>query len=942
MVNLEIYFKKSLREIYLLFLIAISNYPLYGITIPEGIRGFTVTYGSLIESVLSKNLLKDILFPENQEEYDKFQRMILTSERLSEEGNNKDAISYLRRADFYLQDIGKTLSRSHGWSKTNYTLNEMKDWQEKAREAWAIHQFYQINLYLQYEYFYILNNTPSFEHFSHVQNVLNIYNNMDKSTSTYKQMENSTFPFYMKHLISSWESSNDLNNKFSLDSMINYISSQTDNLLSENGYWKRKFIKRSIILLAKYGYPEKAWIISNHLLANNTDALPAKVYLNLMIYNSKFSQAEKYILDIINTLKMTDLNSWGIYITYEKYYLNLLLIQNKYDTYDTHLEEFISQLKIFLQRIDLTTEIYEYIDYNLKDALLNRGLVKQYQNHDLKEITSLSIHSTELSTSNIQEKEQILKSYSDQNMNFNFVNQYSTFREFQKHIKNLQYAQAISAYLKLAKEFPESDMLPIAKLMNALYNKDFKTNKRDWYMLWMQSIYAQINTPEIIILLNYGIILDFNLDDEFFKFFTEQSQFLNGNEVNNILQALSTLSSWNKRILSSAAYFRPIDHKIRYLYLAKWGFSLSEENLSSAYEYTSTDRISKNLNCNNNNSCWILFPNNESVYSLIINDSKTSSLVKIHGLKDMNDQCMKFYSALEKNFSAPDLNSILLALSSHFNPIISQVQSIIKPGQLLNLHAYKLLQSFPIEGLLINGTNIHIGDEYKIVRVLPVDQAYVISCDTIPCKNTINEEKPIDNISSNNTGNHFLLGVGNIAPGFIIANPNIDELLDIEGLFSKKSLISETTNLPGNIIYSLNKQTNYIFHISGGWISNDDNNAVLVINEKKYGIPLDNFRYVDNIPYMVWSKNKGLNFLNGDFFTLENILTTFRYKKVNNIISSLAVSPKEFRQAFFYDLYFRIEQKKSDWTNAYFSALSRTKKGFPDSIWPHLMVIYEK
>jgi len=164
---------KDLRKaIFIVFFFSCYE-SIFAITIPEGIRGFTVTYGTWIESVLSNSILKNILFPEDKEQYDKFERLIITSERLSEEGNSKDALSYLRRADFYLQDLGKSYSRKFGWNKSSYTVEETKNWTSDVREAWTIYQFHQIHLFLQYEYYNVLNYTPSAEHYIYLQNALN-------------------------------------------------------------------------------------------------------------------------------------------------------------------------------------------------------------------------------------------------------------------------------------------------------------------------------------------------------------------------------------------------------------------------------------------------------------------------------------------------------------------------------------------------------------------------------------------------------------------------------------------------------------------------------------------------------------------------------------------------------------------------------------------------
>jgi hypothetical protein len=928
--------------------------PVYGISIPEGIRGFTVTYGTWIESVLSQSILKDILFPEDQEQYNKFQRLIITSERLSEEGNNKDALSYLRKAEFYLQDSGKTLGRKFGLTNADYTLEEMRGFPENVREAWAMYQFQQISLFIEYEYYSVLNNVPGAEYFAYVQKIVDKYKTLDENTAVYKNIQNSNFSFYLSQLQSSWIITSPDSKSFSLDQMMDYLAGHQEELLNDNGYWKKKFIKRSIILLSKYGYPEKAWYLMNRLVENNPDILPVKVNFNLMVYNAKYAQAENYILDIINTIKINDLNHWGVYITYEKYYLNLLLLQKKYNAYNSNLDKFISQLNIFLQRIDLTRDVYEYIEYHVNDAALNKIMVNEYENENAEDIKIFKINTSEFTAASILEKEQLLKSYAEDTFSFKFDNAYTAYRTFQYHLKNQHFQLADAALLKLEKFYPESELLPLARLKYALfntrYNKEFRVRKEDWYKMWIQSIYTSLGNPALMTSINTGLIIHFNFESEFFRFYSEQKVPFTASELIHIISALSTIASWENKMLIPPAYNRPLDYKIRYLYLSKWGFPMSEEPLNSPEKFLSFDMFNdsfkdtseNNKICDKENPCWILYPVKDSLYSLIINNLVISPVVAVQNLSEIISLSNAFYSNLENSKKNKDILETLAALSEKLSPVTQQVESLINPDHILRLNAFKIMQLLPVESILTKGGNTHLGDKYKIVRKLPRDQSYDISCESPNCKNTIKNVGPVKKTTrADETGDHFFLGVGNISPGFIIANSNIDELLDIEGLFAKKRLFPESSSLSENIIHSFEDGSNFIFHIAGQWIPND-NNPALVVENKKNGMPLDNLRYIESIPYITLSKQRSLNFNAGNYEIWNEILTSFRYKNTNIAVASLAVSPKEFRQAFYYDLYYRIEYKKSEWLNAFFSSIARTKKGFSDSIWPYLMVIYEK
>jgi len=932
---------KKFAKICKYFLVFIIITPIYSITIPEGIRGFAITYGTWIETVLSQSLLKDLLFPEDVEQYNKFQRLIFTSERLSEEGNAKEAMSYLRRADFYLQDFGKTLGRKYGLSNESYSQEEMVNWSDKQREIWTMYQYHKITLLIEYEYYYILNNPPSPEYRPYVEKIETTYNSLNQNTSAYNKIKSSAFPLYLMYLRSSWDSAYSKSNVFSINQMMIYLSGHSDEFLNGKEYWKTKFIKRSILLLSKYGYPEKAWYLTNHLRDDNSDILPVKTVINLMVYNAKYQEAENYILDIINTIKVNDMNNWGAYITYQKYYLNLLLIQKKNNTYNASIDKFISQLHIFLQRIDLSRDIYEYIDYHLNDAILNKNIVNYYNDKNMETFKELNINTYEFTTSYILNKKDLLASYSNDTLNLNFENFNSMYRTFQYHLKKQNLQQVNNILLKLENTFPENELIPVLKLQYALKNKEYKISHDNWYKIWIQGIYSRINNPIVITSVNSGLIFNFDIESEFFKFYLEQKTNFSAEEIYNILYALSTLAEWESKMLNPPAYNRPIDYKIRYAYLAKWGFSMSDEPLNNPLNFVSFDRLNNYKNCTFENTCWILYPTKDSIYSIIIKNSLPVSITELPKLSEIISLSNTFFLSLENHNKNKDQMDSLAALSEKFKPVIKQFQSIVIPDNIVYLNAFKFIQLLPLEALLIKSNNIHFADEYKIVRKLPYDQAYIISCEKSTCNDLNNDSNQLKEKNlKTELDSHFFLGIGNTTPGFLIANSNVDELLDIEGLFLNKKIFSESNNLSGNVIHSIEDMNNTIFHMAGQWTP--ENEPIFFIESKKNGIPLNNFRYIENFPYLILSKNRIMNFNIENYSIWDKILTSFRHKNTKFAIISLSVSPKEFRQAFFYDFYYRIEHKKSEWLNAFFSSTARTKKGFSESIWPYLMVIYEK
>jgi hypothetical protein len=932
--------KKNITKSIFLFLTSIflTYSPVSAISVPEGIKGFTVTYGTWIESVLSKSILKDILFPEDQEQYDKLQRLIITSERLSEEGNHKEAISYLRRAEFFIEDIEKNLGHKYGWTKKNYTSEEMKSWSENARESWAMLSYQRISIYIQYEYFYILNNSPDIKYFDYILTAEKLYNEISKDTRLYNKLQNTSLSNYLNKVESSWNISIQHQENFTIDKMMEYLSNYTGEFLSGSGYWNRKYTKRSAILFAKYGYPEKAMYLLNHLMEDKTDTLPVEVIVNIMVYNGKFNEAEKYLQDNINTLNISSVDKWGIYIKYKNKLLSMLLLLHKYQEYDIEVDKYISQLEIFTQRIDLSVDIYEYILYQLNNTVLNKKIASILASGEKENNKSkVSIHISEFTSNDIVDKNQILDSYFDNKLDISSGSVFLLFRQFQLSIKSNELQLAQTHLDNIKKNFPHHYLTNLANLQYQLATNHNGSSK-EWYNTWLKSIFNFIENPPDLIALNSGIFIDFNLETEFLAFISKHPETFSVKDLGNLLYAMSIIDTWNSRIISPPDYYRPVDFRLMYKYFSQWEFKLSDEiadkNLLSMIFL---DQIEKQSFCPSEKNCWLLYPVKDRIYSFAAQkDTVTYTEINQKTTLLMN-QVRDFYTATEKPSQFQTMQAKLSELSQAFSPAIDQVlQMKMDDKEIVYLFTYKYTSLFPIETFLLKDKESHLGDKFNFIRKLPIDQSYTVSCKNFGCQGN-SFEVAMDNQNEN----YMFIGIGNTNPGFIISNPNLDEILDIEGLFSEKKLLAETTGLTGNLVSALEKNRNNIVHVAGEW--KDLNNfPALVISNKTYAIELNNFQFMNNLPYLVFSKNKSSNFSESSYFHWEKVLSTFRYNKTRVIITSMASSSKEFRQALFYDMYYKIIHKKTSWNDAFFSAMERTKKGFPKSIWPYLMVIYEQ
>lgn len=913
------------------------NNEAYSLSIPEGIRGFASTYGTLIETILSRSPLKGILYPENREQYERFQRMILVSERMSEEGNDTEALSYLKKADFYLKDIFNALSRQYGWTKEDYSGEETESWSNNVKEIWATHQLFEISLQLQYEYYYALTSNPAGLYYKYIEKADLILQKMNKKTGAYRQIQNSYMARYIQEVKNSWDKSLATGQTPSLDKITESLLSADEKLVTLKGYWPVKFLKRSIIILSRFGYPQSAWYFYSHLAKEDPDVLPVRATLNLMVYNSKFEKAGTYLQDKINLLKLDDPNNWGTYLNYEKYYLNFLLFTQQYEQYAIAGKNQISQIRTFLKKEDLTSDVYEFLAYRLNEAILNYHGVENYLNakNDFKNSlpqTRISLFAKNLVSEEVNLKLNLIESYHNPEINFKNGNIFTQYRTLQKDIRSGNARQAHSIFINMQKTAPGHYLTLLSSLRYSLMNPNASAGKKYWYDLWMNCIYASLNHPDLLTSLNSGIVIYFNYEKEFFSFFKSNPHLFNVEELTNILYALSMVSTWENKMMYPPEYYDAVELKARYAYLTQWGFAFSQEEFVPTETVFQAKNFKNKISCQSEHSCWVLYPGSESVYSIVIGQSAVKSFVTVEHAQKGIELVNQFYQAVDKGSNYEEIMASLGAMSDYFLPILSQLNASVPGKKIIRLITYKNAHLYPLEALLFKKS--FISDKIKILRRLPLDQPYSSECKDLSCRQA-GEERTV-----RHDENNYFVGVGNISPGFILSNPNQDELMDIEGLFAAKKLIPESGDISTGIISTLQSAANFILHIAGEW-NISENFPVLDFNSKST-IPLNNFRYISKIPYLVISKNKSSNFSGSKYMVWEKILTTFRYKNTGIFITSMAPPPKEFRQAFFYDLYYRIEHKNSDWIEAFFAALERTKKGFPNSIWPHLMVIYEK
>lgn len=951
--------RKALCHVCAVILVFFLFFPggkIHPVSIPQAISGFTSTYGAWIDNLLENNPLKDLFEQEDFERYFKYQSMVITGELLAEEENFKESQAYLRRARFQLQDIFHELRNQYDWKKEHYSKEEIATWPPKAAEAYYTFQVQKIYFLLQEEYYYTLKGDFTGPIQKNIVEAIQIYNSLPSQSDTFHRISQTWLLKYLLMAKASLDISKQ--NPVSLP-VAEHLSLQKSDAAILNDYWLHKLQKRKIIILATQGYSKQALKLARKLQNYNPETLPLSLYTKILIQNGLFPEAEKIIRNKISKLNLKQKSSWELYVRYKNRVLRLLLISGRYRQALKEIQELQKQLKTFQNESYLAADINEYIENRVFSLQLMQVALLKHLNKNLQ----ITPHLEEIKTGPGNEKK-LLRIYNA--MLFGEKAQFDTTApELQEEtglyplfIRSIR-ERKIKTAGRLLKQIEKTSQAPglkdhyihICRLDLALLQiqKGIKINERRLVTLYNRALQSIMIFSPLAHYLETGILIDVDLQSRAKTLLQHYRQNLSLKTRLDIIAPLPVVLNWEKTIHLPPVYYNSPEGRIRYLYFAHW---LSKaDTVRPEYKLTALVENAPPA-CRINSICWRLYPFENSVYSLVwTGQSKTRILHE--SIKESSKLFLttqKFYEALKQNTKDQNWKTHLLEVQKVFSKEIGFIRTFFKElgiaKQEIHLFLSGYLHSLPVEAMSLpepGKKETPLAIAYSLIRKLPSDAFFeYIACPMAQCTplDKKNREPPPKKAALKN---HFFLGIArHNTPNLFQLNPNeADEIIEIENLFTEKELLSASPNISSQMLSSAKARENLILHIAGGW-NFTGNNPRLVISNPAYKIQIATFKNSPQIPYSVFSRQQMISPAPGDFTLWDYILTTFHYKETRYLISSMAIIPKEFRQAFFYDFYYKSEHKYMEWPEALHSARKRTSKRFAEMPWPWLLVLYEK
>ena len=938
--------KIIMKKIAVLFLLTCLTAPqqVFTLTIPEGIRGFTVTYGTWIEAVLAQNPLKDIFYKVDLSYYEKYQKLIIVSERLCDEGNYLESISYAKRAEYLLNDIYDDLKIKYEW-KGSFSNNseQVAKWSEQSRENWYAYLYQKIYLLLQNDYIFLFHNPKEYDE-RYLQEAQNLLHYIVKDSNIYRKISKS-------YVITYIDNSLQLIRKNKTSHNINFAQlgetlhqEQYESAVKPDEYWSIKYMKKNMVLLASYGYPEQAKQIFTILTKSSENSITINLSILIYIMNGQFDDVQSLLTAQLGTLNLLNQETWGSYITNKNLLFRYYLYIGKTEEALSELEDYIKNLSMFITKSYLTTDIYTYLQSQLSYAKVHRLVLTQYLYNKIP---------TEIQLNEIE-----VNDYLDENLK-TYI---STFKmQYQKTIPALPVEESLGYILKTfidnikQGDFKNANRLIFKtekmnyrfaanymKLQLAMQSPDqlkgFNNQRESWVTLWSNLIIQNLFLSDILFSIENAIAIHFNLEKELFTFIEKNDELLNPEDIKTLFDLLMIKN--NRTMETPELYFSAAEHRLRFNYIIQWHLA----SASTIYDDLDTpDHLNINkFTCPEKSACWLIYPAENVAYSIIWNqeNGNLNSFRKINNYQiSILDQSTRFLQSMTSNKSYQSQESLINDLSNEFNQELALLEN---EHNLHNLKQvtylpYKNAHTIPIEALSIKGKII--SKEIRITRKLNHDIFFQnLSCQIGQCLVAIPNENAYNEISEKK---HFLIGFGSKSGNLIFSRSSSDEISDIETLFENKEVILNTSDLSRTLFNTIDKAGNIIIHIAGEIIPTPKTIFInLGNNEEQFD--LNDLFYIKKIPILVFSKQHIDLFNDTKNISWEKVMQTFDQKQTQFLLTSLTLSPVEFRQSFFYDFYYKLENKNMITKDAFYSSIERTEKGFTKTYWPYIMVLYEK
>jgi len=938
--------KIIMKKIALLLFLSCLYAPqqLFALTIPEGIRGFTVTYGTWIEAVLAQNPLKDIFYKVDLSYYEKYQKLVIVSERLCDEGNYLESISYAKRAEYLLNDIYDDLKIKFEWKGSfNNNSEQVAKWSEQSRENWYAYLYQKIYLLLQNDYIFLFHNPREYDE-RYLREAQNLLQYIDKDSNIYKKISKSYVIRYIDNslqLIRKNKTSHNINFAQLVETLHQY---QYETTVKPDEYWSIKYLKKNMVLLASYGYPEQAKQIFTILTKSSENSITINLSLLIYIMNGQFDEVQSLLTAQLGTLNLLNQETWGSYITNKNLLFRYYLYIGQTEEALSELDDYIKNLSMFITKSYLTTDIYTYLQSQLSYAKVHKLVLTQYIYNKIPtdlQLNELEVNDyldedlkTYITVFKLQYQKTIPAQHVEESLGY-------ILNTFMENIKQGDFKNANRLIVKAEKQnyrFITNYMKLQFAMESPEQLKGFNNPRDSWFKLWSNLIVQNLFISDTLFSIENGVAIHFNLENDLIAFIDKNNELLNPEEIKTLFDLLMIKN--NRTMENPELYFSAAEHRLRFYYIIQWHLA----SASTIYDDLNTpDQLSTNkFTCPANSACWLIYPADNFAYSIIWDpDNDNLKLFrKINNYQDsILNQSTKFLQSMTSNKSYQSQESLINDLSNEFNQelaLLENAHSLHSLKQMTYL-PYKNAHTIPMETLSIKGKII--SKEMRITRKLNHDIFFQnLSCQIGQCIEAAPKINASNEISEKK---HFLIGFGSKSGNLIFNRSSSDEISDIETLFEYKEIILNTSDLSRTLFNTIDKAGNIIIHIAGEIIPTPKNIFINLGNDEEQ-LDLNDLFYIKKIPILVFSKQHIDLFNDTKNISWEKAMQTFDQKQTQLLLTSLTLSPVEFRQSFFYDFYYKLENKNMMAKDAFYSSIERTEKGFTKTYWPYIMVLYEK
>ena len=921
---------------------------------PTGIADFSRRNSNWVDSVVARGIFQ-FWSNDNDKTYDKLQRKLIGIDKLLDDGDFQPAFAELRRSSFLLKDLYQGQQRVYKWpGEEEVKISEVDP---KTVPFWESYLLEKIHLELQYERYYFIVNPFTSVHKNHLDAAFKTLNRLEEREEAVKKTRESYLKEYilwLRKLVLSYDGSNDY--------LVRYVNTFASESLkepdNEHDYWYLKLKKRRIILLQSWGFPVQAYREAEVLIENNNGTFSEMQLTSLMITAARYEAARSRLLRNLLTIDLQKLYNWGQYIEIRQALVRLLFLMGDLPGFVEESTRFKLRLHQLLRERYLTQDAELYVKSVIVD--LQCGLYYSYldypgifKNDTSFTQTDFSIESLAATHESLVTRYQILRDrtgfapvpVSTWEKKLDAVGQQSRIfilnhiiRVYLESQSNLEKTKGLFKKLQKVSSLDSKKIEYIYPLLWQL-RIPVKGYQNDDIFDSFHYLYKSRLLTSRVSFKRFGAIhSEINLNKIESELVQSPEGQANPLKLRRALDEVSSLRQWSERISdfqSEKSDKRTRELNIlRYIYLYHNSFIFSTMKPTEHYRWFRNFDVKdsyQKASCTQSDVCWLVFPTESGTFSSVYTDSR-EPVYSFYPGNSLPGAITGFYKEVDDKADKVILDKKLNELASIFKRPLKQVEALSRPGQSLKLILYKDSDLVPFEALPFSPEE-RLADRLTVKRKLDGDSAPIcVGCNKSKSPG-IDKKK-----------NSYLVGLGEKRGGIIFGiGSQSDELADIQSIFSHKKIIRESSSYVERFINAFNELGNSVCHVSGEWVPIEAPGlrSSIHLGSDDHQVELQSFSGISNIDSLMVSRQRFSLFTGKKHSHWKQILYTMKLQGISNMVTSIALTPEKFRRAFFYEFYFRTQRKGMSIVDGFRNAFERTKKGFPDYLWPYLLVLYE-